>query len=239
MVRCACFLIALGALLVSRDVQAQQQGQIPQVVQLPTFSFFSVSTTVSVPDSGAAYLGGVRTSRRQSSTRGVPGLAQLPYAGRLFKNRGIAASTTSSGAHVTATIIDHGELDRLVLSEAAALRGAPLELTATGRKASFLSSHVGRHDHTALATSRETPTKKNAINPQLSIAAAQQETEKQVAMYLDRAQRAERAGNVGSAKCSYRVVSRRGTPAQRQYALARLVAIEAADKGISLAATER
>lgn len=35
-----------------------------QVVQLPTFNFFSVSTSVSVPDRGGAYLGGVDRSSR-------------------------------------------------------------------------------------------------------------------------------------------------------------------------------
>ena len=243
MVRYAICLAVFSLLFVISSVcsYAQQQApQIPQIVQLPTFSFFTVSTTVSVPDRGTVYLGGVKRSRRQSSTRGVPGLSQLPHVGRLFKNQGIAASTTSSGAHVTATIIDHSELDHLMLSEAAARRRVPLEVSSGERKASFLSSNVGRRDHTSLVMSRGAPTSAKASSqPHIDVASAQREQADRVAMYLERAKRAERVGNIGSAQCSYRVVSRRGTPSQKKHALARLAAIETVGKRITPAPRDR
>ena len=44
-----------------------------QVVQLPTFHYFTVNTTVSVPDRGSVYLGGVKRGAIRSSSRGIPG----------------------------------------------------------------------------------------------------------------------------------------------------------------------
>ena len=42
------------------DYFRHRLGQLrPTTVQLPTFSMFGVDTTVSVPDSGSTYLGGV------------------------------------------------------------------------------------------------------------------------------------------------------------------------------------
>lgn len=234
MFRAILIAVSLSALLCVEG-QAQQQ-QIPQVVQLPTFSFFSVSTTVSVPDSGSAYLGGVNRSRTQSSTRGVPGLSQLPYAGRLFRNRGIASSATSSGARASATIIDHSELDEMMLSEAAARRGGRVAMTETERKAAFLTQHVARRDDTLLAVSR-TPTATESGPPSVDIEAAKQAAAQQVALYLDRGRRAEKAGNVAAARCSYRVVARRGSEQQKQFALARLAALETADR-LKLAAKD-
>lgn len=231
------FLLACGlSLLFTVDVSAQQ---IPQVVQLPTFSFFSVATTVSVPDSGAAYLGGVKRSRTSRSLRGVPDLSSLPYAGRLFRNDSLASSTSSSGAYVTANVIDHGELDRMILEEVAAMRGPSREMTGIERKAAFLSQHIGRRGNLVLAMSRKPQPAATSRAAPIAPAAAERKAAAEVAAHLDRARRAEAAGNFGSARCSYRVVARRGEEAQKRYALARLAAIDAADKGISLASSER
>lgn len=126
-----------------------------QIVQLPTFQYFSVGTTVVVPDRGWTYLGGVDRASYSSSRSGVPGLSHLPGAGRLFGNRGIGSEVSSSRAYAGATIMDLGELDRAVLAEAAARRGdGGAALGAGGtrdpaieRKAAFLSKHISRTDH--------------------------------------------------------------------------------------------
>ena len=107
MFRYGLLLACSSCLLFASDVSAQG---IPQVVQLPTFSFFTVSTTVSVPDSGAGFLGGVKRRSASRSSRGVPGLSGFPFAGRLFRNDSISSSASSSGAYVNANIIDHGGL---------------------------------------------------------------------------------------------------------------------------------
>ncbi|MBI3467238.1 MAG: hypothetical protein HY000_29855 [Planctomycetes bacterium] len=81
-------------------VGAQSTAQ--QVVQLPTFSFFSVSTSVSVPDSGGAYQGGFNRARYGQNAAGLPA---TPAA------RAIAHGLQAGQSSVSATIIDHKELD--------------------------------------------------------------------------------------------------------------------------------
>ncbi|MEE2685352.1 MAG: hypothetical protein VYB09_03490 [Planctomycetota bacterium] len=74
-------------------------------VQLPTFQFTTVSTTVSVPDGGTVLLGGIKRLSEGRTERGVPMLAQLPYINRLFKNVGIGRDTQSLMMMVTPRII--------------------------------------------------------------------------------------------------------------------------------------
>jgi general secretion pathway protein D len=74
-------------------------------VQLPTFEFVTVSTTVSVPDGGTVLLGGVKRLREERREQGVPMLSKLPYISRLFKNVGIGRETESLMMMVTPRII--------------------------------------------------------------------------------------------------------------------------------------
>jgi general secretion pathway protein D len=74
-------------------------------VQLPTFIFTSVSTTVSVPDGGTVLLGGIKRLSEGRVERGVPMLSKLPYVNRLFKNVGIGRETESLMMMVTPRII--------------------------------------------------------------------------------------------------------------------------------------
>jgi len=74
-------------------------------VQLPTFEFVTVSTTVSVPDGGTVLLGGVKRLREERREQGVPMLSKIPYISRLFKNVGIGRETESLMMMVTPRII--------------------------------------------------------------------------------------------------------------------------------------
>jgi general secretion pathway protein D len=74
-------------------------------VQLPTFEFVTVSTTVSVPDGGTVLLGGVKRLTEERREQGVPMLSKLPYISRLFKNVGIGRTTQSLMMMVTPRII--------------------------------------------------------------------------------------------------------------------------------------
>jgi general secretion pathway protein D len=74
-------------------------------IQLPTFAFTTVSTTVSVPDGGTVLLGGIKRLREGRNEFGVPGLNKLPYINRLFKNVGIGRETQSLMLMVTPRII--------------------------------------------------------------------------------------------------------------------------------------
>jgi general secretion pathway protein D len=95
---------------VTRNNQAQTSRGT--TVQLPTFNFTSVSTTVSVPDGGTVLLGGIKRLAEGRSERGVPMLAQLPYISRLFKNVGIGRDTESLMMMVTPRIIIQEEEEK-------------------------------------------------------------------------------------------------------------------------------
>jgi len=75
-------------------------------VQLPTYNVFGVSTTVSVPDRGSIYLGGVNRSRLGRRSR----------------------ATSAGGVSINATIIDHNAMDRALLAEADRRRGARFDV---------------------------------------------------------------------------------------------------------------
>jgi general secretion pathway protein D len=74
-------------------------------VQLPTFAFTTVTTTVSVPDGGTVLLGGIKRLQEGRNERGLPLLSKVPYVSRLFKNVGIGRTTQSLMMMVTPRII--------------------------------------------------------------------------------------------------------------------------------------
>ncbi len=74
-------------------------------VQLPTFNFTTVTTTVSVPDGGTVLMGGIKSLNEGRTERGVPMLSKIPYVNRLFKNVGIGRETRSLMMMVTPRII--------------------------------------------------------------------------------------------------------------------------------------
>ncbi len=74
-------------------------------VQLPTFSFVTVTTTVSVPDGGTVLLGGIKRLSEGRNEFGVPMLDKIPYLNRLFKNASIGRETQSLMMMVTPRII--------------------------------------------------------------------------------------------------------------------------------------
>ncbi|HUG68828.1 MAG TPA: hypothetical protein VMM76_13860 [Pirellulaceae bacterium] len=197
-----------------------------QVVQLPTYHVFSVRTTVSVPDGGAAYLGGVTRGAWGSSSRGVPGLSQVPGVNRLFTNRSFGSSVSSSHAYATATIIDHAEMDRMVLAEAAARRGELGVASETERRAAHLSAFVARSPQPSRASPIATH-QARTLDPVDRVAAARAAHEAEMLAYVQRAELAEAAGSFGAARCSYNVLARRGNDEQQQLAARRLAALTA------------
>ncbi len=84
------------------DVVTIEEGT---TVQLPTFAFTTVTTTVSVPDGGTVLLGGIKRLQEGRNERGLPLLSKVPYVSRLFKNVGIGRSTQSLMMMVTPRII--------------------------------------------------------------------------------------------------------------------------------------
>jgi len=84
-------------------------------VQLPTFSFFTISTTVLVPDSGGAFLGGVNSGSGVGRQNGAPGLAGSRAGG---------SGVSAGGISVGAQIHDLREMDRQLLAESRELTPA-------------------------------------------------------------------------------------------------------------------
>ncbi|HEX5445221.1 MAG TPA: hypothetical protein VFW87_15385 [Pirellulales bacterium] len=99
----------LLTLVISICAADRAVAQAPSVVQLPSFSFYTVDTTVSVPDRGTASLGGVGRSSTGSTAFG-PGLGP--------PNRAFGRNLNSSSVSVRASIHDFEALDRATLDRA-------------------------------------------------------------------------------------------------------------------------
>ena len=210
----ACCLATLLS-LSSVVVQAQ-------VVMLPTQRIFSTSGSVLVPDHGTAHLGSIRWAREGSTTRGVPGLAQLPGVGRLFRNQAYSREMGTSGAAVTVTIIDLHDLDQQVLGQAQVHLPSPEEQE-IARKADFLVRNLAKSSVTT-PLKKTLPTVRPAgvmeIRRQNQVAASQRQQE--ATEFLAKARQLDRVGKTGVARIYYQMAARRSTGVQQQMILDRL-----------------
>ena len=207
----------LAALLSLSTVVVQAQ-----VVMLPTQRIFSTSGSVLVPDRGMTHLGSVRWAREGSTTRGVPGLAQLPGVGRLFRNQAYSREMGMSGAAVTVTIIDLHELDQQVLGQAQVRFPSPEEQK-IARKAEFLTRNLAKSSVTTPSEKTLPPIRPagvREIRRQNQIAASQREQE--ATESLSRARQLDRDGKTGVARIYYQMAARRSTGVQQQMILDRL-----------------
>ena len=144
------WLAPIGILLVGLfSDQSGAQQPLQMNVQQPVIRHFSINTVVSAPDGGTMSLGGMRRSAEGSLQVGVPGMANVPYAGRLFQNRSLGISRSASHASVSVHVISLKELERQVMQEAdrqQALRqatdlsGSP----AVQQKSDFITRNLGR-----------------------------------------------------------------------------------------------
>jgi general secretion pathway protein D len=91
--------------LFNNNASHNTTSQSGVTVQLPTFSFTTVTTTVSVPDGGTVLLGGIKRLSEGRTEFGVPILDKVPYLDRLFKNVGIGRDASSLMMMVTPRII--------------------------------------------------------------------------------------------------------------------------------------
>ena len=103
-IRTTCRFAGVGVALV---VFACARGAAGQAVQLPTFHFFSLSTTVSVPDGGDAAFGGISRSSSGRVQRGIPGLPSQP-----FDNVATGRATGTSNVSASATIHDFAAIEK-------------------------------------------------------------------------------------------------------------------------------
>jgi hypothetical protein len=176
---------------------ASGAGACAQTVQLPSFRWFSVNTSVLVPDRGGAYLGGVSRSVRGSTRYGTPG----PW--RLTGNRSLSGSASGGATTVHATVIDHAAMDRAVLAEAARRRGA--RPAGSGELAAFSRDiSAGARSQTATNAGLMSVAEIRQRNAQRK-AAEQHEAEQ----FFAQGQQAEQQGRHGAAKIYYQMALRR------------------------------
>lgn len=116
-------LIAVGVIAARIGVQtAAAQGLPPNsafvvdghgtTVQLPQFNFFTISTSVLVPDRGSVVLGGVGRGASASNVSGPPG----------FSQRTMSAGHSAGSMSVAVQVHDLKAMDRELLADAAAAR---------------------------------------------------------------------------------------------------------------------
>lgn len=193
-----------------------------QTVQLPSYQWFSVNTSVMAPDRGGAYLGGVKRSALGAKQFG---------RGPLFGNRALGGSSGSSSTSVHVTVIDHEELDRAVLAEARRRRGD-------------IPSGAFAPGVTRLSNQLSDSAASNASQPQeqglLSVAEIRRLNAQRKKASQDEARRlaaqgweAEQQGSTGAAKIFYQMAYRRAdTELKQQIAprLKRLVQSDAPDR---------
>lgn len=194
------------------------------VVQLPVFNVFSVQTTVSVPDSGRGYLGGVRRARSGSTQRGVPLVGKLPLVGRPFRNRGIGSEMSTADAAVTARIIDLAEEEERQVGPAFARREVPAADAVAHQAADFLSRHVVRHEPLPVAAPERTGPSAAEIRRQNEL--AQRKAKVEALRHYADGQKAEAAGKKGAAKVYYSMASKQAKGDLKKEILARLDAIQ-------------
>lgn len=124
--------VAAALLLV---LAAAENGQAQNIsVQQPVFSTFSAGTTVSVPDRGTVFLGGVG---RAGESRRFGGPLRSGTSTGLFREH--------AGVSATATIHDFEEMDRLLLGEGSAGTASGTRLSAGAEHAweSLSRQHAG------------------------------------------------------------------------------------------------
>ncbi len=200
-------LMTLGA----GDLFAQRPGT---TVQLPTLSSFSVGTTVTVPDRGSAYLGGISRAATGRTQFGTP---MLP-----LRNSAIGRRMSTSGVRVTATIHDFQAMDEFLLSgrPVSPMRPpsgvATLQPTSPDHRLSWDGSSVveaARRSAAGLAEARV----RRASQQRIRAAEAVE--------FFQRGQKAEAAGKPNVAKIFYHTAALRATGQLKQRVDARLAAV--------------
>ena len=202
---------SIAALLLAAAAQPAI-AQPATTVQLPSFSYFTVNTTVSVPDRGGISLAGTNRAGDAVSTRGFGPL----------RSRSIASDRAANNVSVTATILDMAELDAQALA-GGAQRG---EVDPDAARAELLTRSVGRADKATAAGKGDLPPVDSVAAIRAQNAAAAVARASEAAGYLAKAQEAEATGKKSVAKIFYQMAARRDSGAIKQLAESRLAALE-------------
>ncbi|HKD36789.1 MAG TPA: hypothetical protein VKB78_08305 [Pirellulales bacterium] len=197
-------------------------------VQLPTFNFFTVATTVEVPDSGGGVLGGTGIAISGRVETGIPGLGFRP-----FDNVATGGVCGASGASIHAEIQDLDEMDRALLAggggnvadntspDSIAIQKLPVMLRPLARNAKGISS--SREPSPLLGDAAGSQSVADMRRQQAAAdAVAETQTQGEAQRLFDQAGDLQAAGKPGVAKVYYRMAARRATGDLKDRAIAAL-----------------
>jgi len=210
-------------------------------IQLPTFNFFTVNTTVEVPDGGSGFIGGLGSAAAGRTERGIPGLGFFPPLG----NRATGSTGHAGGVSVSATIHDFDAMDRALLGPDFDRSGHSDALDIAAGDDLLLRQRLARlpvmlrplPDDTGRLRWPVPPGEAAPRPPQLTADAAgsqsvaamrRQQAEEdsaqqaEAAQLFEQARQAEAAGKPGVAKIYYQMAARRASGALKDEALAEL-----------------
>ncbi|MEQ8791207.1 MAG: hypothetical protein RIC55_33400 [Pirellulaceae bacterium] len=207
-------------------------------IQLPTFSFTTVNTTVTAPDGGTVLLGGIKRASEGSTTRGVPLLGKVPGLNRLFNNRGIGRSMQASNMSVVPRIIILEEEEERQVGRVLAARRAGAEAPMPPLHA-VNDLYRRRAEHLAKVAAqqslpdyrREEPLAQ--ADPFAEVEAVRRENAlaaevrgREAVMYFEKAQAAEEEGKEGAARVYYGMAAKRAKGQFKDEIQARLEALK-------------
>lgn len=239
-------LVAL-AILVAAGSTSWGQITPPTTVQLPTFNFTTVNTTVMVPDGGSVTLGGIDRIAEGSVERGTPLFGKIPFVNRLFKNKGIGRNVSSSRIRAEAKIIIFDELEDELMNQASQARAARGDRRTFDemvndfqakerlrkqqwekRTYEYLSRNVDRRPARSPLQLREEKAQP-ATKPLPDVEEIRRQTERakeqrdaEAVAYFEEGKAAEEAGKKGAARVYYKMASRRANGKFQQEIDARL-----------------
>jgi hypothetical protein len=199
--RLGIFFFAALALTPVIDVFAQ-------TIQLPSFTSFSVDTTVLVPDSGRA-----ATARSKRAGSGSSNFGGFP------KQRARGDHRQAAGMHVLAKIHDPFEADQAPLQQAAA-RGATAVDDATAANGNLARAAVG-------ASRSGEPGLKSLLEIERQRANQSADQQREAFALYEKGRQAQAAGKTGAAAVFFRSASNRATGTLKQEIDADLKALKA------------
>ncbi len=225
-------LLAACLWLTAFEVLAQPAP----TVQLPTFSFAGVSTTVMVPDGGSAFLGGIDRASEGRNEFGVPGIT-LPG----FQNRAIGQDRSTSSFRVMATIHDFDAMDQALLNTPSpdglvrnypgVSRGLP-EFPAVIAGRTFERSPANPAGNWQIEPAAPLPVSDVAVE-QANRANRQAARAEEADGFFARGQQAEAEGKPNVAKIYYQMALRRAAGDLKQAVQARLDVVSGRNRALA------
>lgn len=207
-----------GLFMAASAVSAAPPRAVGTSVQLPTFNFFTVATTVEVPDSGAGFLGGVGSGASGSSQHGIPGLGFRP-----FNNAATGVARGAGGMSIRAEIQDLDAMDKAILDGAGqtADNNSP-DAIAIRKLPVMLRPVAADKPRVAPALTVDSAGGESLADIRRQQAAADAAADAEAQRLFAQASDLQAAGKPEVAKIYYRMAARRATGSLRDQAIAAL-----------------